>query len=158
MNIKLCCVGKLKDAYWQDACADFIKRLGRFCTLSVFEVADEKAPDELSALQQEQVKDKEAQRLLSKIGDRDFVIALTLDGVAPTSEQLAHKISTYRDEGKSLTFVIGGSLGLGNAVLKRANARLSLSKLTLPHRLARLLLLEQLYRSFKIINNETYHK
>lgn len=158
MNIKICCVGKLKESYYEQACNEFIKRLSRFCTLSVCEVADEKASDSLSPAQEEQVKDREGQRLLQRIDSRDYVVALTLDGADPTSEKLAQQIGRFRDEGKNLCFVIGGSLGLSSEVLNRANGRLSLSKLTLPHRIARLFLLEQLFRSFKILANETYHK
>lgn len=158
MNIKLLCVGKLKERYFEDACDEFCKRLSRFCTLQIIEVPDEKAADSFSSAQEEQVKEKEGQRLLSKLDPKDYLVALTLDGAAPTSEKLASQIGRYRDEGKSLAFVIGGSLGLSPAVIARANAKLCLSNLTLPHRIARLFLLEQLYRSFKILSGETYHK
>ena len=124
----------------------------------MIEVADEKAADTLSKAEEEQVKSKEGERLLRRLDPKDWAIALTLDGEAPTSERLAEKIGRYRDEGKTLAFIIGGSLGLSAEVLGRADARLRLSNLTLPHRLCRLFLLEQLYRSFKILANETYHK
>ncbi|MDO4544389.1 MAG: 23S rRNA (pseudouridine(1915)-N(3))-methyltransferase RlmH [Clostridia bacterium] len=158
MNIKICCVGKLKDRYYEEGCGDYIKRLLRFCKLSVLEVADEKAADTLSKSEQEQVKDKEGQRLLRCIEQGDYVIALTIDGSSPDSLLFAEKLGRYRLGGKTVAFVIGGSLGLSEAVLARADERLSLSKLTLPHRLARLILLEQLYRGFKILSNQTYHK
>ncbi|MDO4564803.1 MAG: 23S rRNA (pseudouridine(1915)-N(3))-methyltransferase RlmH [Clostridia bacterium] len=158
MNIRICCVGKLKERCYIEACGEFQKRLSRYCNLSVAEVADEKAPEKLSIAEQEQVKAKEGRRLLANVGERDYLIALTIDGDKPDSEQLARRIRAYRDSGKELAFAIGGSLGLSNEVLERADERLSLSALTLPHRFARLLLLEQLYRSFKIIGNEPYHK
>lgn len=158
MNITVLAVGKLKEKYFEEACLDYEKRLSRYCRLEVKELPDEKAPQTLSPAQEEQVKDREGQRLLSQIPPRSQVIALTIGGKAYTSEELASRMQALQDMGKDVTFLIGGSLGLSRQAIHRADEELSLSKLTLPHRLARLVLLEQLYRCFKIIHKETYHK
>lgn len=158
MNITVLAVGKLKDRFFEEGCAEYSKRLQRYCTLTVREVPDERAPEELSPAQEEQVKAREGKRLLNLLDPKDHVIALTVTGKAYTSEGLAERIGALRDRGKNVTFLIGGSLGLSREAVDRADEELSLSKLTLPHRLARLVLLEQLYRSFKILNHETYHK
>lgn len=158
MNIHLCCVGKLKERFYEEGCGEYIKRLGRYCRLTVTEVADEKAPEELSQKEQVQVKEKEGKRLLSAIGAKEHVIALAIEGKKYTSEKMAERIGTLESQGKEVCLVIGGSLGLSEEVLSRANETLSLSDLTLPHRLARLVLLEQLYRCFKILHHEAYHK
>ena len=158
MNISILAVGKLKDRFFEEGCAEYSKRLMRYCALSVREAADEKAPENLSPAQEAQVKEKEGKRLLSLLDPRDHVIALTVTGRAYTSEGLAQRIGQLRDQGRNVSFLIGGSLGLSKEAVDRADEELSLSQLTLPHRLARLVLLEQLYRSFKILNHETYHK
>lgn len=158
MNISVLAVGKLKDRFFEEGCAEYEKRLARYCTLTVREAADEKAPEALSPAQEAQVKGKEGKRLLSLLDPKDHVIALTVTGKAYSSEGLAQRIGQLRDQGKNASFLIGGSLGLSKEAVDRADEELSLSKLTLPHRLARLVLLEQLYRSFKILNHETYHK
>lgn len=159
MTIKICCVGKLKEAYFIDACAEFQKRLGRFCTLKVVEVADERAPDSLSPAEEAQVKSREGERLLAAIDPKDVVIALAIGGRRYTSEAFAAHLESLETRGaRTVAFVIGGSLGLGDAVLRRADETLSLSDMTLPHRIARLVLLEQLFRAYKIRRKETYHK
>ena len=158
MNISILAVGKLKDRFFEEGCAEYEKRLMRYCTLTVREAADEKAPETLSPAQELQVKEREGKRLLALLDPRDHVIALTVTGKAYTSEGLAARIGALRDRGKNVNLLIGGSLGLSQEAVDRADEELSLSKLTLPHRLARLVLLEQLYRSFKILNHETYHK
>ena len=158
MNVTILAVGKLKDRFFEEGCGEYQKRLMRYCTLSVREAVDEKAPEALSPAQEEQVKDREGKRLLSLLDPRDHVIALTVTGKAYTSEGLAERMGALRDQGRNVSFLIGGSLGLSQEAVSRADEELSLSKLTLPHRLARLVLLEQLYRSFKILNHETYHK
>ena len=158
MNITILAVGKLKDKFFEEGCQEYARRLARYCTLSVREAADEKAPETLSPAQELQVKEREGKRLLSLLDPRDHVIALTVMGKAYTSEALAARIGRLRDEGKNVSFLIGGSLGLSKEAVDRADEELSLSQLTLPHRLARLVLLEQLYRSFKILHHETYHK
>ncbi len=158
MNITILAVGKLKDKFFEEGCQEYARRLARYCTLSVREAADEKAPETLSPAQELQVKEREGKRLLSLLDPRDHVIALTVTGKAYTSEAMAARIGRLRDEGKNVSFLIGGSLGLSKEAVDRADEELSLSQLTLPHRLARLVLLEQLYRSFKILHHETYHK
>ena len=158
MNVTILTVGKLKERFFEEGCAKYAKRLARYCVLRVREAADEKAPESLSPAQEEQVKDREGKRLLSLLDPRDHVIALTVTGKAYTSEGLAERMGALRDQGRNVSFLIGGSLGLSQEAVSRADEELSLSKLTLPHRLARLVLLEQLYRSFRILNHETYHK
>lgn len=159
MTIKICCVGKLKETFFADACAEYAKRLSRYCTVKVLEAADEKAPATLSAAEEEQVKAREGERLLAFIDPKDTVIALTIGGKRYSSETFAAHLQKLEEEGaRSVAFLIGGSLGLGRTVLQRADETLSLSDMTLPHRIARLVLLEQIFRSFKIRHGETYHK
>jgi len=159
MNIRILCVGKLKESYFEAAEAEFVKRLKRFGAVELIEVSDERAPETLSPAQQKQVKDREGERLLSRIDPSDRVCALVIGGKKYTSEAFAKHLLTLRDGGtRSIAFVIGGSLGLSDAVLARADETLSLSDMTLPHRIARLVLLEQVYRAHKINANEPYHK
>ena len=158
MTVRIVCVGKLKERYFEDACAEFQKRLSRFCTLETVEVPDEKAPESLHPADEDLVREKEGKRILKNIGQKDFVVALAIDGKQMTSEAFSAYLAEKETEARPLTFVIGGSLGLSPEVYARANARISFSKMTFPHRIARLLLLEQLYRGFKILHNEAYHK
>lgn len=158
MTVRILCVGKLKERYFEDACAEFQKRLGRFCNFEIVEVPDEKAPESLHPKDELLVLDKEGKRLMRAIGEKDFVVALAIDGRQMTSEAFAAFLEEKEIEARPLTFVIGGSLGLSNEVYACADMRLSFSKMTFPHRIARLLLLEQLYRGFKIRRNEAYHK
>lgn len=158
MHIHLCCVGKLKERFYEEGCGEYSKRLGRYCRLTITEAADEKAPEELSLKEQIQVKEREGKRILSAVGPKEHVIALAIGGKKYTSEKMAERIGALESQGKEVCFVIGGSLGLSEEVLRRADETLSLSDLTLPHRLARLVLLEQLYRCFKILHHEAYHK
>ena len=158
MTVRVVCVGKLKERYFEDACAEFQKRLGRFCTLETVELADEKAPESLHPADENLVREKEGKRILKAIGAKDFVVALAIDGRQMTSEAFAAFLEEKEAGARPLTFVIGGSLGLSPEVYARANTKLSFSEMTFPHRIARLLLLEQLYRGFKILRNETYHK
>ena len=158
MTVRIVCVGKLKERYFEDACAEFIKRLSRFCTLEIAEVADEKAPESLHPADEDLVREKEGKRILKNIGQKDFVTVLAIDDRQMTSEAFASYLEERETEARPLTFVIGGSLGLSPEVYARANAKLSFSKMTFPHRIARLLLLVQLYRGFKIRAHEAYHK
>lgn len=158
MNMHIVSVGKLKESYFTAACAEYEKRLGRYCTVEMSEVADEKAPETLSPKQETAVKAAEAERMLRCVQEKEHVIALALGGKSYTSEKFAAHIGALKDSGKNVCFLIGGSLGLGDAALARADERLSLSEMTFPHRIARLVLLEQLYRAFKILANEPYHK
>lgn len=159
MKIKLISVGKLKEHYLKDGIAEYKKRLSRFATVDLIEVADEKTPDRASVLENQQILDKEAERLLSKIGDRDFVVSLAIEGQQLSSEAFSQLLQLKMTAGYStLTFVIGGSLGLSDAVKKRANVNLSFGHLTLPHQLMRLVLIEQIYRAFMIAEGSPYHK
>lgn len=159
MKITILCVGKIKEKFYRDAIAEYAKRLSRYCKLEITEVADEKTPDGAGNTIEMQIKDKEGMRLLNKIKDDDYVIALAIDGKMKDSVELAKEIEQLGIRRKSsLTFVIGGSLGLSESVLKRADMKLSFSKMTFPHQLMRVILLEQIYRSYRIINQEPYHK
>ncbi|WP_347548235.1 23S rRNA (pseudouridine(1915)-N(3))-methyltransferase RlmH [Pseudalkalibacillus hwajinpoensis] len=159
MNISIVTVGKLKEKYLKQGIAEYTKRLGPYAKVEVIEVPDEKAPENLSETQMVQVKKAEGQRILGKISPDAHVIALAIDGKMRTSEQLAHELDQLATYGKSkIAFVIGGSLGLSDDVLKRANDTLSFSKMTFPHQLMRLVLVEQVYRAFKINRGEPYHK
>jgi len=159
MKIKIACVGKVKDSFYRDAVAEYAKRLSRFCTLEIAEVADEKAPETLSPAEESQVIEREGERLLSRILPGEFVVCLAIGGKRFTSEQFASTLQATFDRASScVTFVIGGSLGLSPAVLSRADLLLSVSDMTLPHGLCRVVLLEQVYRAFKINAHEPYHK
>ncbi len=159
MRIKLISVGKIKEKYYKAAIAEYAKRLSRYCKLEQIEVADEKAPENMSAAQVEQVKQIEGARILKRIFDGDYVVSLEITGKLLSSEQLADKINRLAISGKSqICFVIGGSLGLSDEVRRRSNFALSFSNMTFPHQLMKVVLLEQIYRSFKIISNEPYHK
>lgn len=159
MNITVIGVGKIKEKYLKLGIDEFSKRLSKYCKLDIVELDDEKAPEKLSKKEMIMVKDKEGKRILSKIKDNSYVIALAIDGKNLSSEELADKISDLAVRGNSsITFVIGGSLGLSDEVMKRADYKLSFSKMTFPHQLMRLILLEQVYRAFRINNNEPYHK
>lgn len=159
MKITILTVGKIKEKYFTAAIAEYAKRLGRYCKMELIEVADEKTPDKAPEAINLQIKEKEGERLLANIKDDAYVIALAIKGKELSSEQLAGKISQLTLNGKShLVFIIGGSLGLSDAVLKRADYQLSFSPMTFPHQLMRVILLEQIYRAFKINANEPYHK
>ena len=159
MNIKVVCVGKIKEKFYVQAIDEYFKRLSRYCKLSIVQVADEKTPDKASGTVNEQIKDKEGARILASIKDDDYVIALAIEGEMFDSVELATKINKLGIEGiSSIVLIIGGSLGLSGEVLSRSNMKLSFSKMTFPHQLMRVILLEQIYRSYRIINNEPYHK
>lgn len=159
MNINIYAVGKIKEPYLKEGIAEFTKRLGAYTGIHMEEMSDEPAPESLSALEMEQVKRAEGERILKKIGNEDYVIALDIRGKQLTSESFAKKISALQLEGHStIDFVIGGSLGLSTKVLARANMQLSFGKMTYPHMMMRLILLEQIYRAFRIIHNHPYHK
>ena len=152
-------MGKIKEKYLNAGIAEYAKRLSRYCKLTFCQVADEKTPDRASDALNEQIKDTEGQRLLKHIREQDYVIALAIDGNMVDSVELSRKIGQLGVEGKSsIAFVIGGSLGLSDAVLQRADYRLSFSRMTFPHQLMQMILLEQIYRGFRILNNEPYHK
>lgn len=159
MNIKIISIGKLKESFLKDACEEYLKRLSRFAKIMVLELPEEKISDKASRKEEESVKDAEAQRMVDKIKENEWVILLTPEGKMLSSEELAEMIAKKTLGGiANITFLIGGSLGVGKVARQRANAQLSFSKMTFPHQLFRVMLLEQIYRACKINANETYHK
>ena len=159
MKITVIAVGKIKEKYLKDALAEYSKRLSRYCKLEIIEVADEKTPDQASKAAEDLIRAKEGERILKHIRDDMYVITLEIEGKMLTSEEFADKIETLGVQGKcSIAFVIGGSIGLGKEVLKRSDFALSFSKMTFPHQLMRVVLLEQVYRGYRIMNGEPYHK
>lgn len=159
MNISIITVGKLKEKYLKQGIAEYTKRLSSYAKIDIIELADEKAPENLSETDMFIVKQKEGERILAKISSDTHVIALAIEGSMKTSEQLAENLDRLATYGKSkIAFVIGGSLGLSEDVMKRANETLSFSKMTFPHQLMRLILVEQIYRAFRINRGEPYHK
>lgn len=159
MKITIACVGKIKEKYLTAGIAEYSKRLSRYCTLQILEAADEKTPEGASAAEEDAIREKEGDRLLKLIPDNAFVIALAIDGEMLDSVELSERISSLTVRGIShIVFVIGGSLGLSPQVLQRADRKLSFSKMTFPHQLMRMILLEQIYRSFRILHHEPYHK
>lgn len=159
MKITICCVGKIKEKFYSQAIEEYSKRLSKYCKLEIKEVADEKTPDSASDTVNRMIKEKEGDRLLSFIKDDSYVIALAIDGKMLDSVELSEKIDNLMLSGKSdIVFVIGGSLGLDKRVLDRADYKLSFSKMTFPHQLMRVILLEQIYRAYRIMKNEPYHK
>ena len=159
MKITIVCVGKIKEKFYRDALAEYTKRLSRYCSLSITEVADEKTKEQASDVECAIIKDREGERILKSIREDGYVITLAIDGKHLDSVELSKKIENLALTGKSnLYFVIGGSLGLSDEVMKRADYKLSFSRMTFPHQLMRVILLEQIYRSYRIINHEPYHK
>jgi 23S rRNA (pseudouridine1915-N3)-methyltransferase len=159
VNISIITVGKLKEKYLKQGIEEYVKRLSAYAKIDIIEIPDEKAPETLSDMEMLQVKAKEGERILSKISDDTHVIALAIEGKMKSSEELADTIDKLATYGKSkVAFVIGGSLGLSKDVMKRANDTLSFSKMTFPHQLMRLILVEQIYRAFRINRGEPYHK
>ena len=159
MKITVLCVGKIKENFYSDAVAEYIKRLSRYAKVSITEVADEKTPDGASPREEDRIRAAEGARLLDRWADGAYTFALAINGGSLSSEQFAARLDSLAVSGVShVQFVIGGSLGLAPEVLARANERLSFSKMTFPHQLMRVILLEQVYRAFRIIRNEPYHK
>ncbi len=159
MKITILCVGKVKEKYFTGAIEEYAKRLSRYCKLDIVEVADEKTPDGASTALEEQIKQKEGERLLKYIPEDAYVCVLAIEGKQLTSEQLSEKIGELGVRGVShIVFIIGGSLGLWESVVKKADFLLSFSKMTFPHQLMRVILLEQIYRGYRILQGEPYHK
>lgn len=159
MNITIISVGKIKEKYLSEAIKEYSKRLSRYCKLDIVELPDEQTPDRAGESLEAQIKHKEGQRILRFLKEDSYVIALAIEGKKLNSESFAEKLEQLGIQGKShVTFVIGGSLGLAPEVLKRADFLLSFSDLTFPHQLMRVILLEQVYRCYRIINHEPYHK
>lgn len=159
MEIRIVTVGKIKEKYLTAGIAEYAKRLSRYCKLTFCQVPDEKTPDKASEAINLQIKEIEGERLMKHIREQDYVIALAIDGHMLDSVELSKKIESLGISGNSsIAFVIGGSLGLSDKVLKRADYKLSFSRMTFPHQLMQMILLEQIYRAYRIMNNEPYHK
>lgn len=159
MKIKIICVGKIKEKYLKDGIAEYQKRLSRFTQFEIIELADEKTPEKASQAENEKIMEKEANRILSKIGNRDYVIALAIEGKQYASEEFSQFVTDITIQGFSdITFIIGGSLGLHSKIKQKAHALISFGRLTLPHQLMRLVLAEQIYRAFMIQEGSPYHK
>ena len=156
--INIVCVGKIKEKFFRDAIEEYSKRLSRFCSLTITEVADEKIPEKSNENIEETIKQKEGINILNHIKKDSYVIALELKGTELDSVQFSQEIEKISNLNSNITFVIGGSLGLSKDVLNRSNKQVCFSKMTFPHQLIRIFLVEQIYRAFKIANNETYHK
>ena len=159
MNIQIICIGKLKEKYWTDAVAEYMKRLSSYSSVKIVELKESRLPDKAGPAEEEKVKAEEGREILKSIKDGTYVVTLEIQGKQLSSEELASKIEGLGIEGKcDVAFVIGGSLGLSEEVSKRADFKLSFSKMTFPHQMMRVVLLEQVYRSFKIMRHEAYHK
>lgn len=159
MRISIVCVGKIKEKYLKDGILEYSKRLSRFCDLEIIEVEDEQIPERPNESQCISIKKNEAIKINKKLKDNIYVIVLDVKGYKMNSEELAAKLSSICISGYSnIAFIIGGSIGLDKDIINRANLKLSFSDFTFPHQLMRLILLEQIFRSFKINGNETYHK
>lgn len=159
MKITILCVGRLKERFMREAVQEYTKRLSRYVKLDIVEVPDEKTPDNASDKEEQQIKDREGQKLMKHIKNDDYVVALALDGIQYDSIAFSQKIDRFGISGEgNVVFVIGGSLGLSEEILRRSEEKISFSKMTFPHQLMRVILLEQIYRSYRIIKNEPYHK
>ena len=158
MNMALICMGKLKEKYWRDAAAEYEKRLSRFGKWETIELPDLPEPSNSSPAIEEQIKKKEGEAILAKLREGDVVVCLCIEGKQMDSVQLSKKLTELVDTGRRVVFVIGGSLGLSDEVVRRAQVKLSFSPMTFPHQLARIMLLEQTYRAMKIAAGERYHK
>ncbi|GFN37146.1 23S rRNA (pseudouridine(1915)-N(3))-methyltransferase RlmH [Tepidimicrobium xylanilyticum] len=159
MNIRIIAVGKIKEKYLQEAIKEYSKRLSRYCNLEIIEVEDEKAPENLSIKEEELIKAKEAERIKSKIQPNSYIISLVIEGKNLSSEEFSEKVQKLMVDGiNDITYVIGGSLGLSEEVINQSDFKLSFSKMTFPHQLMRIILLEQIYRGFRIMRGEPYHK
>ncbi len=157
--INIICVGKLKENYLKEAQNEYLKRISKFSKINIIEVMDERISESASTKEIENIKLKEGKNIIRHLKDNSFIIALAIEGINLSSEKFSKEIEKLQIDGiSSIFFIIGGSLGLSNDVLNMANLKLSFSKMTFPHQIARILLLEQIFRAFKIINNETYHK
>lgn len=159
MKITILTVGKIKEKFYREAIEEYTKRLSRYSRVEIVEMADEKTPDRASEAEEKLIKEKEGERLLRYVKDTDYVCALAIEGQQLDSVELSGKLEALGVVGvSSIVFVIGGSLGLSEQVLRRADYKLSFSKMTFPHQLMRVILLEQIYRSFRIMHGEPYHK
>ncbi len=159
MKITLITIGKIKEAFYREAVLEYRKRLSRYCSLEIKEAEDERTPEGISDMEKEQILKKEGERIAKLLPESAYVVTLEIEGKSYTSEAFAREIAGLRVRGRShIVFVIGGSLGLHDTIKKRADLAVSFSEMTFPHQLMRVVLLEQLYRAFRIINGEPYHK
>lgn len=159
MKINIIAIGKIKEKFIKEAIKEFEKRLSRYCKLKIIELDDEKAPQNLSQKDMDIIRKREGERILGKLNPSSYIIALDIKGKSLSSEEFSKKMEDLMLEGKNeITFIIGGSIGLSKEILARCNYKLSFSKMTFPHQLMRLILLEQIYRGFRIMKNEPYHK
>ena len=159
MRIDILCVGKIKESFYTDAIKEYCKRISKFATVNILEVKDEKTVDGASSKEEEMVLSKEASRLMEHLSDRAFICGLCIEGKQLSSEELSELLEDKKSQGYShYQFIIGGSLGIYEELKKKCHFKLSFSKMTFPHQLMRVVLLEQIYRAFKISNNEPYHK
>ena len=158
LNINIVCIGKIKEAYLKDAINEYSKRLSKYCKLTILELPDEKIPDKLNENLSNEIKNKESNAILNHIKKDSYIICLDLTGKELSSEDFSKNIENLSLQTSSITFVIGGSLGLSSDLLKKAHQKICFSKMTFPHQLIRVFLLEQIFRAFKISNGETYHR
>lgn len=158
LNINIICVGKIKEKYLKEAIEEYSKRLSKYCKLYITELADEKIPDKLYSKLEQEIKTKECNNIINHIKKDSYVIALDLNGKEFTSEEYSKQLEKISMENSHITFIIGGSLGLTEDLLKKCNLKICFSKMTFPHQLIRIFLLEQTFRAFKIQNGETYHR
>ena len=158
LNINVICVGKIKEKYLKDAIDEYSKRLSRYCKLKITELSDEKIPDKLNASLENDIKEKECAKILNQIKKDSYIIALDLGGTQFSSEDFSKKLDNLSMENSNITFIIGGSLGLTTSLLNSCDLKVCFSKMTFPHQLIRVFLLEQIFRAFKISNGETYHR
>lgn len=158
LTINIICIGKIKEKFFKDAIDEYSKRLSKYCKLNILELPDEKIPDKINSSIETEIKSKECENIIKHIKKDSYIICLDLKGKEFSSEELSKEIENISMQSSQITFIIGGSLGLTEKILNLANKKICFSKMTFPHQLIRIFLLEQLFRSFKISNGETYHK
>lgn len=158
LTINVLCVGKIKENYLKDAINEYSKRLSKYCKLNIIEIPDEKVPEKLSDTVIKNIKDVEAKKMMEHLKKENYAISLDLKGKELTSEEFSKRIEEISNYSSSITFIIGGTLGIGEEVIKTSKEKICFSKMTFPHQLIRVFLLEQIFRAFKISNNETYHR
>ena len=158
VTINIICVGKIKENYLKDAIQEYSKRLSKYCKLNILELPDEKIPDNLNPSLEQEIKNKECKNIINHIKNSTYIISLDLKGKELSSEEFSNRLEKIELESSSITFIIGGSLGLTNEVLNISNEKICFSKLTFPHQLIRVFLLEQIFRAFKIRYGENYHR
>ena len=158
LTINVICVGKLKEKYLRDAIAEYSKRLSKYCKLNIIELSDEKVPDKINESIEKEIKEKECKKIIAHIPKNSYIMALDLTGNQYTSEEFSEKIENIAMEKSNLTFIIGGTLGMNSELLNMCDSKICFSKMKFPHQLIRVFLLEQIFRGFKILSNETYHR